>query len=583
VALGVGLPAVLGIVSGSIVIPHNDDPIFRRVALTMYETGRLELVIYTPMTLIGQLAFNAPFLWLLQGSAWAFAISTALLSIIAIVAAYDLARRVLSAQWATFAVLNLLLVPGFLLYTTAFMTDGPAFAGEALCLALGAAALHRTDEAERWRWFIASLVVGVWAFSIREIALAAPAAVLAAGLVSDRRGRWIPYIVAGLGVIGSSLAIYGFMSQLPGGSISELSPFSPEKLETTRRGFGTLGLMLAPSIVVSAAIWIPRLGRSGRWAGPLLGTLGGLAVGWVLFRDELLRLPDSDAAWQVLVGNIFVADGAPGTGALAGGRPVLFSAPIWGAFNVVAVIATVGGLALLGAYGGACWRGVLSALDLRRRDSPFGSVAGQLAIFAIVLGVGTFAFGLLGSMFDRYLWPLVLPLSILLLAGPSVAARAEAAPPTEEGVDRSSRARPVYRVENPAAWLAGGTLLGVLGVASLVLMMNSFAFDAARWRLGEEAVQRGIPAGTVDAGMEWVTFHATGFGDIHRVATGPGMWYTAWWSSFHPCALVSASLLDIPGFRLEAVQIDAYRLLLFAGPESPLYLYRVAGTGCPPA
>jgi hypothetical protein len=80
-----------------------------------------------------------------------------------------------------------------------------------------------------------------------------------------------------------------------------------------------------------------------------------------------------------------------------------------------------------------------------------------------------------------------------------------------------------------------------------------------------------------------VTYHATGFADIHASLNGPGMWYGAWWSSFHQCAIVSASLLDIPGFRLETAQIEAYRLLLFAGPESPLYLYRVNRVGCPPA
>jgi hypothetical protein len=45
--------------------------------------------------------------------------------------------------------------------------------------------------------------------------------------------------------------------------------------------------------------------------------------------------------------------------------------------------------------------------------------------------------------------------------------------------------------------------------------------------------------------------------------------------------MVSSSLLEIPDFRLEHADIDAYRLLLFDGPEEGLYLYRVAGPGCP--
>jgi hypothetical protein len=483
---------------------------------------------------------------------------------------------------ATFAVLNVLLVPGFLLYTTAFMTDLPAFAGEALCLALGAAAIHRTDEEHRWPWLVASLVVGVWAFSIREIALAAPAAVLAAGLASDQRSRRIPYVAGGIAVLGSALAIYGFTSQLPGGSISELSPPSQEKFEGMKRAVATLGFMLGPSVAFGAATWLPRLRGRGRSMGLALGTIGGLAVGVYLFRGELLGLLDPDGAPKVLIGNVFVAEGAPGTGALAGGRPVLFPTPIWDAFNVVAVIATVGEITLVGAFLGDRWRGILSGLDVRRRDSPFGSVIGLVAIFAIVFGAGTFAFGLVGSTFDRYLWPLVLPVSILLLVQPSEAtARTRNTDAAEVGVETSSCAR--LTVRPAAAWLAGGALLGVLGLASLVLMLNSFAFDAARWRLGEEAVTRGIPADTVDAGFEWVIFHATGLGDIHRTPTGPVMWYTAWWPSFHQCAIVSGSLLDIQGFRLESAHIDAYRLLLFAGPEAPLYLYRVPGPGCPAA
>jgi hypothetical protein len=36
----------------------------------------------------------------------------------------------------------------------------------------------------------------------------------------------------------------------------------------------------------------------------------------------------------------------------------------------------------------------------------------------------------------------------------------------------------------------------------------------------------------------------------------------------------------VRGFRLEYADIDAYRLLLFDGPQEGLYLYRVANPGC---
>ena len=59
------------------------------------------------------------------------------------------------------------------------------------------------------------------------------------------------------------------------------------------------------------------------------------------------------------------------------------------------------------------------------------------------------------------------------------------------------------------------------------------------------------------------------------------MWYDSGWPSFRLCAIVSSSLLYLPGFRLEATNLDAYRLLLFTGDHEPLYLYRVSNPGCP--
>ena len=122
-------------------------------------------------------------------------------------------------------------------------------------------------------------------------------------------------------------------------------------------------------------------------------------------------------------------------------------------------------------------------------------------------------------------------------------------------------------------------MAGLIG-AALVLMLNSFAFDAAKWRMGETAVASGIRAQTVDAGMEWVGYHAAGVANIRAVARDDQMWYTAYWSSFRPCAVVSSSLLNSPGFSLVKTDWAAYRLLLLAGPQEPLFLFRVNTPGC---
>ena len=182
------------------------------------------------MTLVGQLLFTLPLMVVAGGSAWAFAASTAILSVVWVIASYDLARRVLPAPRAAFAVLTVLAIPGFLRFTTSYMTDVPTYAGEILCLTLGAAALRRTDDEHRWRWLTASLLVGCWAFSVREFALAAPVAVLIAAYASEKRGRWVPYVIAGISVVIACVAIYEFSQHLPGQTPAVPKSASPTSL-----------------------------------------------------------------------------------------------------------------------------------------------------------------------------------------------------------------------------------------------------------------------------------------------------------------------------------------------------------------
>jgi hypothetical protein len=78
-----------------------------------------------------------------------------------------------------------------------------------------------------------------------------------------------------------------------------------------------------------------------------------------------------------------------------------------------------------------------------------------------------------------------------------------------------------------------------------------------------------------------VGYHATGTAVVDAAGPPTEMWYGAWWPSFRQCAVVSGSLLDVPGLRLARADVEAYRLLLAAGPEEPLYLYAVTGPGCP--
>jgi hypothetical protein len=126
-----------------------------------------------------------------------------------------------------------------------------------------------------------------------------------------------------------------------------------------------------------------------------------------------------------------------------------------------------------------------------------------------------------------------------------------------------------------------GIAAAALATASLTLLLNSSAFDAARWRMGEQATRAGFAADTVDAGMEWVGYHASGIANVGAIGPPDQTWYSAWWPSFRQCALVSSSPLNIAGFQLESAETDAYLLLFITGPEEPLFLYRTSTSGCP--
>jgi hypothetical protein len=556
--LSVALPVVVGLASGAIAVPHNDDFNYRRVALTLYGSGRVELTGWTVMSLIGQLALVQPFLWASGGEPWAFAAFTAALAVVGVTTSYLLARRVLPATRAFLAVLLVVVFPGFLLNTTSFMTDVPAYAGTVLCLGLGVAALSRVGR-PRWALLAASLAVGCVAFSIREFALAAPVAVLVSSAASAPGRRW-RYAAAGLAVAIACAAIHFVTAGLPGQGSATLAPLSPTNVERTLRAATTLAFGLSPAILVAAAWWVPRI--------RVPESIAGAAGAALLFGGSFVAIVTGPGIPSQLVGNLLLPEGAPGSGALAGDRPILFASPWWEAMGLLALGAAVLGAALLAGVAG---------LAVRRRAFPdvgafargLGTAPGLLVAFAMFTAAGLVAFGLVASMFDRYLWPLALPLAILLLHRPAWAA-------APDDAVRASR-----QVVDRLGIAAGALALAVVSAAACALLLNSAAFDAARWRMGEAAVSAGYDPATVDAGMEWVGYHATGTAVVGAAGTATVMWYGAWWPSFRQCAVISSSLLDVPGLGLTQADVEAYRLLLVAGPEEPLYLYSVAAPGCP--
>ena len=123
-------------------------------------------------------------------------------------------------------------------------------------------------------------------------------------------------------------------------------------------------------------------------------------------------------------------------------------------------------------------------------------------------------------------------------------------------------------------------MLAGSAVLSLALLVNAFAFDVARWRVAETQMANGVPAMSIDAGIEWLGYHATETADLQAPAPVIGEQYTRLWASYRECVVVANSQLDRPGLSLADAPPSTYRTLLFVGQPMPLYVYRSSSAGC---
>ena len=294
----------------------------------------------------------------------------------------------------------------------------------------------------------------------------------------------------------------------------------------------TMGLVLSPVALIAARRWWPYWRRRDVFVGLLAGwvvTLGMVRLG--LFPHVLLY--DLVTQW-----------GAPAAGNLLGDRPKLFGDEAWSLFAVIALVATV----LLGGVIG----GIAGVHVRRARANPagirrsLGSPPGLLLVYGVFVLAGLSLFGLVGWLFDRYLWPVIPPLAALLLYVP--ADLVDEAPGSARG--RRDRRRAVPPLIRRAALPAAAVCLVVLAVMSAGFLLNTNAYDGARWRAAERLVGRGFTPATVDAGPEWTDSHQAGLAIVTTPLDGLKSWHKWWhksWPDLHVCAYVASSDFRTPG------------------------------------
>ena len=480
IAVGVGGPVFIALVTGNLSIPHNDAWAYSRVAETFGHGDGFALFGWNRLGLFGQVVALGP----LGRWATAQSLAVAIAAVIGLIVTYRLVANSSSRRSGIVACAVIALFPGFGLLATSFMADVPAFTLSVACLALGRRAFDRGSLP----LLSVAVAIGVWGATVREQAIAAPASLILAGLViwpwAHRRVALIS-----LGAVAAALFIafetwrHGLPNDTP----------APTKLVLGRLRLLALQPFCTLAVLVSPVVILVSRPRCWGWLGRLAAS--AVAV-WIAF--ELRH-----NARSITLPNYLDPRGAY-VAAFVGAPRVLPSA-VWLAVRALAVVSAV-----------------LLAGEVVTR---FRACRLEIQFFLVAVGIGTgYQLAAGQDVFDRYLLAPAAAVLVLLLM--PVGPRPE---PTT-----SSR-----HIAFTAA-AAAGLLLACVTAA---ITLNGLARDAARWDAAEALQQSGMSPMSIDAGLEWLGWHsAEGVGDPGTFnATASTSWYAPMFPDSRICVLVAAS------------------------------------------
>ena len=547
----VGLSWILAVAARSTDVARTDDWGFAREALSLHRTGSFHFINWGPMTVVGQLLWAQPFLAVFGEHQWVLDVSVSVLVAFGIAAAYLLARTRLGVGRSLLVVGMLAAFPGVVRDASTFNTDPPSMSLQLICLALGAAALTGSGR-RRAALFAAALLAGFWAFSIRELTLAAPLVVIVTMLSVERgtRRRWT---LIGSGVFAVACAVLWQWHRLQ----PNIERYHGNR-DLTRSGLLivtmliTVSLVLAPAVVLSLPRWWRPAHRRSRLIGAAIGA-------FVLLLAPLLAA-DLGVANRWLMGDYLEPIGINGNKLALGVRPVVLPTVWWHVIIGVAMASTVVCGALLTE-----WTLLRVRTYRDRRDDPVTvDPVGRLLALHVAASVGLLVVAAVWNdvLFDRYIWPLVFTGSLSIMSRRPIADDDDAA-----------------ATHSRLAGVLGGALLVSAAASALALTLNSNAFDAARWQAASDAVRSGLPANEVDGGFEWSGAHSTK-DNLNQVPHGDDP-LVAWWTAYvqmpQVCAVVTASPITSPnGTLVETLHWNRYLWWI----DETVYVYRMSGTTC---
>ena len=490
-------------IGGAVGVARADDWSYLLTQFEFAESGRFVMNNWAVTMLIGQTLIAAPIVAFFGPSITALQVLVAGLSAAALAATYVVVRQALPGGWAAFAVASLVFSPVFGPSVVSFMTDIPSLLFLSLSLLLGIQALREPSVRLYPLW--ASGLLALIAFTFRDYAIIGFPAVIIVGLLlhKDRRTRMV--LAAVLAVIGAlALGLYLWRHslsndlRLPGWDLAY-------SIQLVARGSLTIALLVAPALA-AVTWWRVKAASTGRTVLLYVTAAGIAAVTLGIAGFELL-------------GNVIHPFG---TTWLVDGSGVRLW-PLW--INRLIILASFVCLTLILALAWKIWSGSLgdsgrtAALMAWIRNSPARAVVVVFPLLLLLAHSG--ATIVLGTWYiDRY-FILVIPFLAAALLRVAI---------DQNWITRGAQVA-----------IPGFFLLVLTGVGLHVVDFNA-RFDGARWDIGEQLVAQGYQAAEIDAGVEWVTFHALEIGQSpEQREYRPGR---NWWTERYPdqslCVTVTA-------------------------------------------
>ena len=534
-------------------LPIGDDWEYARSVQHMLANGEFYRSPLVQATAFVHVLWGALFARTLGFSFVALRLSTLPLAAGALAAFYGIlgqlgftpGRRVLGT-------LTLMVTPLFIYYSQSFNTEVPF-----LCwLLLGAWCSLRGlrpdgDQPARLSWMVAGSFFGALAFLTRQIGLALPAAtvlVLAAdrllvgdSLPADRpRPGWPRWLAASLAL--PVLAVAGFYGwQALAGQTSWA--------DSAITSQGTLGFVLSVQFVPAAArrvvlmavtvalymlpLWLAFLPGWRPAAGALLGgrrwRLALVAALVLASLGSVVYFGLRGEWWPYYQESLTRAGLGPSLAYFAfprDVRPAFLPTPFWIGMSVLGAL-----LAALLAAGPLLAAGRLLAGPRLAPGGPrarlgaawqaLGAARALVAVLSLLLLAAVLVFPI---VYARYFLPL-LPGGIILL------------------LSATRRLR-------PSPLLAAGSLL-LVGVLTVGLMWDSWAWHEVRWARSQALVARGVPLEKLDAGYEWSGWHLSDEAYAFLQAQHRPLITDPWQAIIDPQYMVTFSL--VPGYHVAEV------------------------------